>query len=174
MRKKVYIAGPLFSCAEKEFNEKIDKHVQAMGFKTFLPQRDGYLLADLMTQFSDKKDAIDTIFYKDVEEIKGCDVVLFVLDGRVPDEGACVEVGLAYAYDKECIGFKSDSRSLMGEMDNPLLMGVLKGRIAKSFSELEMFLVNFTTSMNIGSRMLDQSHSRIPHEWPQSGYWLWS
>ncbi len=164
MRKKVYIAGPLFSCAEKEFNEKIDKHVQAMGFKTFLPQRDGYLLADLMTQFSDKKDAIDTIFYKDVEEIKGCDVVLFVLDGRVPDEGACVEVGLAYAYDKECIGFKSDSRSLMGEMDNPLLMGVLKGRIAKSFSELEMFLVNFTTSMNIGSRMLDQSHSRIPHE----------
>lgn len=164
MRKKVYIAGPLFSRAEKEFNEKIDKHVQAMGFKTFLPQRDGYLLADLMTQFSDKQDAIDTIFYKDVEEIKGCDVVLFVLDGRVPDEGACVEVGLAYAYDKECIGFKSDSRSLMCEMDNPLLVGVLKGRIAKSFSELEMFLVNFTTSMNIGSRMLDQSHSRIPHE----------
>lgn len=164
MKKKVYIAGPLFSRAEKEFNEKIDKHVQAMGFKTFLPQRDGYLLADLMTQFSDKQDAIDTIFYKDVEEIKGCDVVLFVLDGRVPDEGACVEVGLAYAYDKECIGFKSDSRSLMCEMDNPLLVGVLKGRIAKSFSELEMFLVNFTTSMNIGSRMLDQSHSRIPHE----------
>lgn len=164
MRKKVYIAGPLFSRAEKEFNEKIDKHVQAMGFKTFLPQRDGYLLADLMAQFSDKQDAIDTIFYKDVEEIKGCDVVLFVLDGRVPDEGACVEVGLAYAYDKECIGFKSDSRSLMSEMDNPLLVGVLKGRIAKSFSELETFLLNFTTSMDLSSKILDQSHSRVPNE----------
>jgi nucleoside 2-deoxyribosyltransferase len=164
MRKKVYIAGPLFSHAEKEFNERIDKYLQAMGFKTFLPQRDGYLLADLMAQFSDKQDAIDTIFYKDVEEIKGCDVVLFVLDGRVPDEGACVEVGLAYAYDKECIGFKSDSRSLMSEMDNPLLVGVLKGRIAKSFSELETFLLNFTTSMDLSSKILDQSHSRVPNE----------
>ena len=159
MIKKVYIAGPLFSHAEQEFNKRIDKHLQSLGFDTFLPQRDGYLLADLMAQCSDKQEAIDTIFYKDVEEIKGCDVVLFILDGRVPDEGACVEVGLAYAYDKECIGFKSDSRSLMGDMDNPLLVGVLKGRIAKSFSELETFLEDFATSMNFGSRILDQSHS---------------
>ena len=72
-------------------------------------------------------------------------MVLFILDGRVPDEGACVEVGLAYAYDKECIGFKSDSRSLVGDMDNPLLIGVLKGRIAKSFSELETVLRDFAT-----------------------------
>lgn len=159
MIKKVYIAGPLFSHAEKEFNERIDNHLQALGFETFLPQRDGYLLADLMVQFSDKQEAIDAIFYKDIEEIKGCDVVLFVLDGRVPDEGACVEVGLAYAFEKECIGFKSDSRSLMGEMDNPLLVGVLKGRIAKSFSELETFLKDFAISMNFSSRMLDQSRS---------------
>jgi nucleoside 2-deoxyribosyltransferase len=116
-----------------------------------------------MAQFSDKQEAIDTIFYKDIDEIKGCDIVLFVLDGRVPDEGACVEVGLAYAFNKECIGFKSDSRSLMGEMDNPLLIGVLKGRIAKSFSELETFLEDFAASINFGSRMLDQCHSRTSH-----------
>lgn len=146
MIKKVYIAGPLFSHAEQEFNERIDTYLRALGFETFLPQRDGYLLADLMAQYSNKQKAIDTIFYKDIEEIKDCDVVLFVLDGRVPDEGACVEVGLAYAYDKECIGFKSDSRSLMGDMDNPLLVGVLKGRIAKSFSEVEALLKNFEIS----------------------------
>jgi Nucleoside 2-deoxyribosyltransferase len=140
MIKKVYIAGPLFSHAELEFNKKIDTYIQSLGFETFLPQRDGYLLTDLIPQYSNKQQAIDTIFYKDIEEIKNCDVVLLVLDGRVPDEGACVEVGLAYAYNKECIGFKSDSRSLMGDMDNPLLVGVLKGRIAKSFSELESFL----------------------------------
>jgi nucleoside 2-deoxyribosyltransferase len=112
-----------------------------------------------MAQCSDKQEAIDTIFYKDIEEIKGCDVVLFVLDGRVPDEGACVEVGLAYAYDKECIGFKSDSRSLMGELDNPLLLGVLKGRIAKSFSELERLFKDFESSMSFCSRTMDQLHS---------------
>jgi len=163
MRKKVYIAGPLFSHAEQDFNKRIDKHLRDLGFETFLPQRDGYLLADLMAQFSNKQDAIDTIFYKDIEEIKECDIVLFVLDGRVPDEGACVEVGLAYAYDKECIGFKSDSRSLMGEMDNPLLMGVLKGRIVKSFSELEIFFKDFATSKSFGSRILDKSHFRASH-----------
>ena len=123
---------------------KIDTYLRNLGFETFLPQRDGYLLADLISQQSSKRQAIDIIFNKDVEEIKKCDTVLFVLDGRVPDEGACVEVGLAYAYDKECIGFKSDSRSLMGGMDNPLLIGVLKGRIAKSFSELETLLRDFT------------------------------
>lgn len=146
MIKKVYIAGPLFSHAELEFNEKIDTYLRNLGFETFLPQRDGYLLADLMAQYPSKQEAIDIIFYTDIEEIKNCDVVLFILDGRVPDEGACVEVGLAYAYDKECIGFKSDSRSLMDDMDNPLLVGVLKGRIAKSFSELESFLKEFTAS----------------------------
>lgn len=146
MIKKVYIAGPLFSHAELEFNEKIDTYLRNLGFETFLPQRDGYLLADLMAQYSSKQEAIDIIFYKDTEEIKRCDLVLLILDGRVPDEGACVEVGLAYAYDKECIGFKSDSRSLMGDMDNPLLVGVLKGRIAKSFSELECLLKEFSIS----------------------------
>lgn len=164
MIKKIYIAGPLFSQAEKEFNERIDKHLRDWGFETFLPQRDGYLLADLMAQFSDKQEAIDTIFYKDIEEIKGCDIVLFVLDGRVPDEGACVEVGLAYAYEKECIGFKSDSRSLMGDMDNPLLVGVLKGRIAKSISELETFFKDLVTSQSFDSRIPAQCHSHTSHE----------
>ena len=83
------------------------------------------------------------IFQKDSETIKNCDLVVFVMDGRVPDEGACVEIGLAFAYDKECFGLKTDSRSLMDDMDNPLIIGALKGRIAKSFSELELLLKPF-------------------------------
>lgn len=145
MINKVYIAGPLFSSAELEFNEKMDTYLQNLGIEMFLPQRDGYLLANLIAQKYNKQEAVDIIFLKDIEKIKNCNVVLFILDGRVPDEGACVEVGLAYAYDKECIGFKSDSRSLVGDMDNPLLIGVLKGQIAKSFSELETFLRDFAT-----------------------------
>lgn len=143
MTKKIYIAGPLFSEAELEFNKKLDVFLRRIGLDTFLPQRDGYLLADLMSQGASKEKALDIIFNKDLEQIKNCDLVLLILDGRVPDEGACVEVGLAYAYDKECVGFKSDSRSLMGNMDNPLLVGALKGRVARSFSELESFLEDF-------------------------------
>ena len=76
----------------------------------------------------------------DAEKIKDSDIIVFVMDGRVPDEGAYVEIGLAYAYDKECFGLKTDSRSLIGDMDNPLIVGALKGRIARSFNELESLL----------------------------------
>ena len=35
-----------------------------------------------------------------------------VLDGRIPDEGACVELGIAYANGKRCYGVKTDARSV--------------------------------------------------------------
>lgn len=47
-----------------------------------------------------------------------------LVDGRVPDEGACVELGLAYAYGKRCYGAKTDTRSLELDLDlNPLISG---------------------------------------------------
>lgn len=140
MKKTIYIAGPLFSESEMEFNRRMNEFLKNLGFNTFLPQEDGHLLSELMEKGFKKDDAIQMIFRKDIEKIKDCDIIVFVMDGRVPDEGACVEIGLAYAYDKECFGFKTDSRSLMCDMDNPLIIGALKGRIAKSFLELESLL----------------------------------
>ena len=140
MIKRVYIAGPLFSYGEKEFNKKIDKYIHTLGFETFLPQRDGYMLADALADAKGGIDASNLIFNKDLDEIKRCDIVVFIMDGRVPDEGACVEIGLAYAYGKECIGFKSDTRYLMDGMDNPLIFGALKGRIARSSEDLKKYL----------------------------------
>lgn len=58
------------------------------------------------------------------------------MEGRVPDEGACVEVGMAFAWGKECYGLKTDSRSLMNAQDNPMIIGALQGRVAHSFDEL--------------------------------------
>ncbi len=138
--KRVYIAGPLFSTSELEFNLKLNDFLENVGFTTFLPQNDGHLLSDLMKNGYEKEDALKLIFQKDLNEIKSSDIVVFIMDGRVPDEGACVEIGLAFAYGKECFGLKTDSRSLIDNMDNPLITGALKGRIAKSFSELEFFL----------------------------------
>lgn len=141
--KKVYIAGPLFSKSELEFNLKLKEFLENVGFTTFLPQKDGYLLSDLMKNGYGKEDALKLIFQKDLNEIKNSDIVVFIMDGRVPDEGACVEIGFAFAYGKECLGLKTDSRTLIDNMDNPLIIGALKGRIAKSFSELEFFLKSY-------------------------------
>ncbi len=143
MKKTVYIAAPLFSKSELDFNLILNEFLKNLGFNTFLPQRDGHLLSELVGNGSTKNEAIQKIFQKDSETIKNCDLVVFVMDGRVPDEGACVEIGLAFAYNKECFGLKTDSRSLMDDMDNPLIIGALKGRIAKSFSELEHLLKPF-------------------------------
>jgi nucleoside 2-deoxyribosyltransferase len=151
MKKTIYIAGPLFSESELEFNRRMNEFLKNLGFNTFLPQEDGHLLSELIEKGFEKDDAIQMIFHKDVEKIKDCDIIVFIMDGRVPDEGACVEIGLAYAYEKECFGLKTDSRSLMGDMDNPLIIGALKGRIAKSFPELESLLKSFIKEETIPS-----------------------
>jgi len=47
-----------------------------------------------------------------------------MLDGRIPDEGACVELGIAYASGKRCYGFKNDSRAIEKDLDiNPMIAG---------------------------------------------------
>lgn len=55
------------------------------------------------------------------------------LDGRVPDEGACVELGIAYASGERCYGFKTDTRSVELGLDlNPMISGCMT-RIFKNY-----------------------------------------
>jgi nucleoside 2-deoxyribosyltransferase len=37
----IYLAGPLFSHAERRFNAHLAGRLEAAGFSVFLPQRDG-------------------------------------------------------------------------------------------------------------------------------------
>lgn len=138
--KRIYIAGPLFSQAELEFNEKLNDFLLKNKFSTFLPQKDGYELSDLVKD-SNPQEASTLIFNFDLEELKKSDILVSIMDGRVPDEGACVEVGIAYALGKECYGLKTDTRSFIHSQDNPMIIGSLKGRVAHSFEEL-LSLIN--------------------------------
>ena len=51
------------------------------------------------------------LFQLDCSHMDWFDAVLFLFDGRVPDEGACFEPGYCYAKGKRCIGYKTDARS---------------------------------------------------------------
>ncbi|MFZ2070628.1 MAG: nucleoside 2-deoxyribosyltransferase [Halobacteriota archaeon] len=137
---RIYIAGPLFSEAERQYNKYLRDFLENFGFKTFLPQRDGHMLSELLVNGTTKSVAIDKIFNRDIKELQKSDIVIFVMDGRVPDEGACVEIGYAYALGKECVGLKTDPRTLMAEIDNPMILGALKYRIANNLKELVDFL----------------------------------
>ena len=142
--KSVYFAGPLFSQAEKDYNLKLAKLLEDHGYKVFLPQRDGFEAAQLTGK--SEEELTKMIFEKDVSEILKADIVFMVLDGRIPDEGACVELGIAYANNKRCYGVKTDTRSAEMHLDlNPMIAGCFK-KIFKNFDgerlveELERYL----------------------------------
>lgn len=106
----LYFAGPLFSDAEKRFNELLASKLEQRGLRVFLPQRDGVERSTPPYDSMEPDQRRRAMFAMDREQISKADIFLFVLDGRVPDEGACVELGIAYA----CKWLRNDSKWLVG------------------------------------------------------------
>ena len=129
--KKVYFACPMFSQADKNYNLEIVKLLEDNGYQVFLPQRDGIEAAQLDGKTEDE--LIAMIFGLDASEVKKADIIFMNIDGRVPDEGACVELGIAYATGKRCYGFKTDTHSVELGLDlNPMISGCMI-KIFKNF-----------------------------------------
>jgi nucleoside 2-deoxyribosyltransferase len=129
----VYFAGPLFSVGERQFNAQLTQKIEALGYRVFLPQRDG---AERGAPPYDKMTGEEwsrAVFQLDVEQILAADVLLFMLDGRVPDEGACVELGIAWGQKtlqpakKLLIGLHTDRRGAFpGTKLNAMIQGALE------------------------------------------------
>ena len=136
---KIYPAGPLFSQAEREFNSKVAAELRKEGFDVFLPQENSVI--DGIPDTDEKRRRLLTGFFaKDIEAIESSDVLLIVLDGRVPDEGATFELGYAYARGKICVGLKTDSRVSEMGTDNAMIVGSLGDNIAKDLTSLSTIL----------------------------------
>lgn len=119
----VYIAAPLFNEMERKRNEDIALFIEALGFTTYLPQRDGGIAYDLIEEsVSLKSDIRRNLFNLDYEALKASDIILFLIDGRTPDEGACIELGMGYALGKKCMGYKTDSRAMDANGDNNIMI----------------------------------------------------
>ena len=146
---KIYFAGPLFSKAEKEFNQKLADKLEKVGFDVFLPQRDGVAGDKPPYDKMSRKERRKSMFSLDNKKILESDIFLFILDGRVPDEGACVELGVAYCQrvlqkkKKLLIGFKTDSRAVQIATElNPMIRVPLK-LIFKTENKLIKFLRDY-------------------------------
>ncbi|MCQ2085745.1 MAG: nucleoside 2-deoxyribosyltransferase, partial [archaeon] len=81
-------------------------------------------------------EASERVFLADLELLDSCDILVFNLDGRIPDEGACVELGYAYARGKKVYGIKTDVRVSEYGIDNMMISGMLKEKVARSTAEL--------------------------------------
>lgn len=141
-RGRVYFAAPLFCNGEREYNAKICAVLEENGYSVYLPQRDGNEALSFVGMTEEQKGV--WFFDKDIEELKKADVLFINLDGRVPDEGACVELGFAFASGKRCYGFKTDLRTAeRGLSLNPMISGCLKEILTDDGRGLEEVLCEY-------------------------------
>lgn len=137
--KKIYFAAPLFNEMELRRNKEYTEMLENWGYEVYLPQREAGLSAQILKDENNKKlETNRRIFNTDLQGIKNCDILIFFLDGRVPDEGACVELGIAYALGKHCIGYKTDDRNLdfTGD-DNLFIEGCMDFKVMHNIEELK-------------------------------------
>jgi len=95
---KIYLAGPLFSVAERAFNELLADRLRTAGHKVWLPQ-----------ESEQRPMSARQIFEKDVEGVDWAEVVVANMDGPDPDSGTSWECGYAYRK-KPVIVFRTDFR----------------------------------------------------------------
>ena len=124
--KSIYIAAPMFSQAELQYNEMVATQIEKIGYNVFLPQRSGYKFIELLKEMS-PAEARKKIFIKDYTAVQNADILVIILDGRTIDEGACVELGIGYTLGKICYGLKSDPRTMMNGQINPMISECLSG-----------------------------------------------
>lgn len=141
---KIYCAGPLFNPKEREEMEHIAVCLEQAGYPVFLPQRDGLefsrLLPVLLQRSLSAEDATkilnNAIFCLDVFHITDSRGLVLNMNGRVPDEGAMVEAGIAWAHDKTLVIFKNDDRSLLEGNCNPMVLGLSNFEFVSKYEEI--------------------------------------
>lgn len=100
---RVYLAAPLFSQTEREFNERIKSRLQEEGFRVFLPQ----------------EECSQNVFDCCIENLEKSDAVVAVFDGPQVDDGTAFECGYAFAKGIPVVGLRTDFRRV-GEFTNEI------------------------------------------------------
>ena len=139
IRKKIYIASPLFNDREREYNRYI-RNLLIPEFDVFLPQEDGLLLEDLVSNGMEKDVAEKIIFKADISAMKDSDIIVAVLDGANIDEGVAFELGYCRAFGKICVGLQTDARRQLPTGNNPMISQSCF-KIFHSITELHLWLI---------------------------------
>lgn len=82
---KVYVAGPLFSLAERQWLDGVAQELRREGIECFVPHEH--------FASSEPGSAVE-IFELDYDGMRSCDVLLAWLDGSGIDDGTAAEIGI--------------------------------------------------------------------------------
>ena len=99
---RIYLAGPLFSAAERDWNATLATALRGAGHEVFLPQE------------QEKGRTAAGVFAHDVGGINGADALVAIMDGPDPDSGTAWEVGYAYGTRKPVVAVRTDFRRIEG------------------------------------------------------------
>jgi nucleoside 2-deoxyribosyltransferase len=139
---KIYIAGPLFTLAERRFNEELGSAIREMDkdIEIILPQYETGKMAG-------SPDFVKKAFRFCLQSVNECDVIVSILDGSDVDSGTCVELGYAYARKKPIIGLRTDfrlseDRGLNLMVANICTRLIMKSSLTSNINEIAREIVN--------------------------------
>ncbi|MBW1989282.1 MAG: nucleoside 2-deoxyribosyltransferase [Deltaproteobacteria bacterium] len=131
----VYCSGPLFCPEERRGMEDVARVLEAAGYKTFLPHRDG-LESHVLSMANDPRGQAPglrrvatlvnkAIFALDAYQVLSrCHALVLNMNGRVPDEGGVAETAMAFAAGKPVVLYKDDARTKFLGADNCMVTGL--------------------------------------------------
>ncbi len=102
---KIYLAGPLFTAAEQEFNRRLASALEKAGHEVWLPQ-----------EHEPRERTAKAIFDEDVKGMDWAEAVVANMDGPDPDSGTCWECGYAFRK-KPIVLYRTDFRQA-GDAEN--------------------------------------------------------
>jgi nucleoside 2-deoxyribosyltransferase len=102
---QIYLAGPLFTLAEREFNARLAEsiHRKRPDLIVILPQ-------DEAIKFKGYENKNAEIFQDCIDSIDRADIMVALLEGADADSGTSVELGYAYSKGKAILGIRTDFR----------------------------------------------------------------
>ncbi|WP_428565825.1 MAG: nucleoside 2-deoxyribosyltransferase [Solidesulfovibrio sp. DCME] len=133
---RVYLAGPLFSLAERRFMAHLRDRVDALPGLAALWPGDLFADDDLPAMGAAAK---GHIFRGCLAGLGGCDLVVAVLDGPQVDDGTAFEVGYAYARGMAVWGLRTDFRSA-GDTAQSLVNCMLECSCQKIFKDIDALM----------------------------------
>jgi nucleoside 2-deoxyribosyltransferase len=125
---KIYLAGPLFTVAERDFNQRLADALRSLGHEVWLPQ-----------EKEQRGKSARRIFREDVAGIDWAEAVVANMDGPDPDSGTCWECGYAYGK-KPILLFRTDFRigaEHAGAPYNLMLTASASRRVDLPFTDVE-------------------------------------
>jgi hypothetical protein len=82
---RLYVAGPLFSEAERSWLDLLAARLRAEGFDCFVPHEHFAELADV---------TVEDVYRIDLEGLRSADALVAWLDGAMVDDGTACEIGM--------------------------------------------------------------------------------